>query len=422
MTFDEHIASKVTLGRTHCILDFPFYGIEMMRLNLQEDPTCETAWTDGRTLGYNPGYMENLKQSQVKGIVAHEGVHIVQKHHLRREGRDPETWNEACDFITNAILVDDYKAALKEQEDAKKQGRAPTDRTNVPVDLPEGYLYDPAFNNMSAEQIYNILHQRKREQNQSGGGGQGQGDSQSQESGVGKDPGKCGEVRDMKREDGTEMSQSERDAESSNIDMDVINNGAIAKAQGMLPASVGRMIQEIKNPKVDWKDVLRDFVTKAAKNDYSWMRPNKRYIHANLYLPSLYSRQMGTIAIGIDTSMSIRQKDLDNFAGEFNSIIEEFPGADVWAIYCDSEVHDPEHFEQESMPVTLDAKGGGGTDFVPVFDWIESEGVIPETIIYLTDGWCDSFPESTSAPVLWVLTEPCESFKPPFGETIVMDS
>ena len=143
--------------------------------------------------------------------------------------------------------------------------------------------------------------------------------------------------------------------------------------------------------------------------------PNKRFLHTGLYLPSLNVPTLGTIVVIIDTSGSISQKELDVFAAELHAVLLIYPGTEIKVIYVDAAVANVEDLSINDF--NLHAKGGGGTDFKPGFEYIEKEGIMPSCALYFTDGYCNSFPEEPDFPTLWLLTDKA-NFTPPFGEVI----
>ena len=159
---------------------------------------------------------------------------------------------------------------------------------------------------------------------------------------------------------------------------------------------------------------MRDFVTARTPSDYRWNPPNRRFVASGLYLPSVARIGLGTIVIGVDTSGSIGDKELEQFAAEISSICDEAQPESVHVVYCDAAVQGVQEFGP-SEPIQLQPKGGGGTDFRPVFQWVEENGIDPACLIYLTDLFCHSYPNPPEYPVLWVTDS---RRTPPFGETI----
>lgn len=405
-------ASKmVTKARAGLVLDLPFFGSLALRLTIKEDPSCQTAWTDGRQLGYNPKWVESMSLDNVKAVLCHEVMHCAMQHQTRRQERDPIQWNMAADYAINPIVQD---AGLK---------------------IPDGALLDPNYRGQSAEQIYAHLPRggsrggegeqqdgSGSEQSQGGSGGQGQQQQQQPQQKPEKkqpqqnvDPGGMGEVRDAKTEDGQIATEADKRQMEQEWKVAVAQAARQQKSCGPLPGELQRMVDEVVNPTVDWRELLRRFVNETAREDYSWFPPNRRYIHQGIVLPSARSEKMGRIVVAVDTSGSIAQRELDQFAGELTAILEEY-NADCKVIYCDSRVAGVDEYTSEELPLKMNPRGGGGTDFRPPFRHLEDEEEEPPCFIYFTDGYCSSFPDEPIYPVLWACTR--KEFEPPFGEVI----
>lgn len=367
----------LTKAKAKLILGAPFYASMALRLPFVEDPTCETAWTDGKRIGYNPRFIESLTLDGVVGTICHEVMHITNLHHLRRNNRKPKKWNMACDYAINPIIK------------------------NCGYSLPEGALLDPAFNDTYAEKIYNMLPEPQDGDNN------------------GNDPGGCGEVRDMPGQNGAPSPAEIKQAEAEAKVM-IAQAKNIAKAQGKLPGDLERMIDEILAPQVNWKEVLAAFLTESAKNDYTWTKPNRRYVHSGIYLPALESTTLGEIILLVDTSGSISQKEINLLISEIKGILSAFPNIELTLIWVDAKVQGVETITANDLE-HVKPKGGGGTDFKPGFEYIEQEGLNPIATLYFTDGYCNSFPEPPDFPHLWILTDKLEKWDPPFGETIILE-
>jgi predicted metal-dependent peptidase len=187
-----------------------------------------------------------------------------------------------------------------------------------------------------------------------------------------------------------------------------------AKACGQEAAGVERALEHERHSKVDWRSILRDFISASRPSDYSWTPPNRRYVGCGLYLPSVVKLGVGEIVLAVDTSGSIGAEELDQFAGEITAIAEQTQPDRIHVVYCDASVQSV----QEFMPpesVVLSPKGGGGTDFPPPFEWVEEQRLAPVCLIYLTDLCCQSYPEPPEYPVLWVTDSRRTA---PFGETL----
>jgi predicted metal-dependent peptidase len=395
--------SKLTKARTALVLDSPFFGSLALRLKMTEDLNCKTAWTDGTTLGYNATWIEGLDLAKVKAVIAHEVMHLAMLHHTRRQEREPRNWNIAGDIAINETL--------------QRAGFA----------LPEGALYpDPDQGGKSAEEIYSKLPQAPRGlgqgQGQGKGKGKGQGQAQGQQQGPGQDPGNCGEVRDPQAAQGDQGQSKASPADIQQAEeswrVAVQQAAQQAKAAGKLPGSMDRLIENTINPRLPWQDLLRRFVNCSKRSDYSWLPPSKRFLGQGLYLPSMRSEGIENLVVAIDTSGSLDPETLNEFAGELSGVIETGKTR-VTVIYCDSDIQDVAEFGPDDLPLKLEAKGGGGTSFIPPFDYVDEHGIEPSCFIYLTDFCCNRFPDPPNYPVLWIIGGAYrEDGEPPFGERI----
>jgi predicted metal-dependent peptidase len=402
---------KVVKARTTLVLDEPFFGSIIMRMDLIESRNCPggTMATDGYRIIFNPDFVDELTMSHTKAILAHEVLHVANLHHTRMGNRDPEKWNIAGDYAINSILKE------------------------CNYDIPDYGLYNARYKDMTTEEIYAILPDGQSGSENGQGqsqGGQGQnqnqgGNGQSGQNG-GSDPGRMGIVIKPRslNEDGSQRTPSSAEIQQAEEDQKLVNKMAanIAKAYGRMPAGMDRVIQDMLEPKINWTEALRDFVEKSSKGDYDWRRPNSRHLQRGFYLPSLHSQCIGTVAIAVDTSGSIGQAEIDQFAGEITQILQEFAGLDAKVFYIDTHLHIDaiEEFGSNDFPIELHPKGGGGTDFRPVFDYYEKQSEVPTCLIYFTDMWCSSYPQNTPQfPVLWANTTSEMPYgPPPFGSVI----
>jgi predicted metal-dependent peptidase len=361
---------KLIKARTGLVLSSPFFASIALHLTLLEDKECKTAYTDSVVLGYNPIFIESLTLSEVKAVICHEVMHVVMLHIFRMQERNHRKWNIACDYAVNLIV--------------RESG----------FTLPEGALLDEKYKNQEAEVIYNQL-------------------PDEYELPLGKQL--IGDVKPYKQTNSSKQYQATPQQQAQDWKLKITQAAAIAKAQGKLPQSLDRMITEIMQPKLPWKEILARFITEHVKNDYTWTLPNKRYLHANLYLPALQVPSLGTIAVIIDTSGSVNQADLEQFAGELQAILMSYPATEILIIYVDSKVAHTEAITIQDLK--LHAKGGGGTDFRPGFAYIKQEQIEPSCVLYFTDGCGNSFPEAPDYPTLWIITDKAD-FAPPFGEVV----
>ena len=381
---------KMSKARTQLLLSQPFFGTLALRLRLEETDQLPTVGVDGVTLFYNPKWVAALPLPQLVAVVAHEVMHCACQHHTRMGNRDHVDWNAAGDYAINGVL------------DA------------AGFDLPAERLLDPAYDGKSADEIYATIHCDKKPGDQKGDGKPG---SSSQ----GQDPGGCGAVMPAPAPDGSggqpspaELAQAEQDWKIATLQA-----ASAAKVAGKLPGGLDRLVAELREPVIDWRELLRRFLDASAKNDYSWTPPNRRFVGMGLYLPSLHSNELGEIVVAVDTSMSIDQGALEQFAGELAAIMDELKPVRVHVVYCDTKITRVDQFEA-GEGFELSAAGGGGTKFSPPFAWVEEQGIDPACLIYFTDLGASDFPNTDQPyPVLWAAYG--TSADAPMGETIHLD-
>ena len=375
-------AQKMIKARANLVMGHPFFGTLALRLKMVEDPSIKTASCDGTSIRYNPKFVDKLSLSKVQGLIAHEVMHPAFLHHTRRGSRDKKKWNIACDYAINTILH------------------------NAGFDLPEGRYLDPAYNGMTAEHIYTLLPDDPND-----GNGNGQQDS--------NDPGGDGGVDDSPNSQNGGGSQSQQNHEEAEWKVAVAQAAHVAKQTGHLPGDIERMIEELFEPVLPWRSILRRFMTEKRNDDFSWKRGNRRFIAQGLYLPSRLSDDaMGEIVVVIDTSGSISQKELTEFGSEIKSIVDEVRPSKVRVIYCDSRIAHIDEFGPDD-DLQFAAHGGGGTDFRPPFRWLEENQIVPRALVYLTDGY-GPFPEQEpDFPVMWAINN--HDVTPPHGEHLILE-
>lgn len=370
----------ISKGRIQLLFNQPFFGMLVMKMRTVEDASIPTMATDGRDLYFAPSFTEGLSKDELLGVLCHEVLHVVYGHHLRRGTRDHRLWNIACDYAINLVIND---AGMK---------------------LPQGALISSDYKGMTAEQIYKLLEKE-------GSGGPGGGPSRIP---IG-DQWQIGGVDDMKDEDGKPLSAEEREQVQHDIAVNVAEAAAVCDAMGKLPASLRHLIKEMSRNKIRWDEELRRIFATTISADYSWAKPNRRYIAQGMYLPGMVKEGVGEVVIGFDTSGSVFSPDiLSAFWGVMNDIVDQTRPERVHIVWCDCRVQHVQTFEQGEELVP-EARGGGGTDFRPVFDWVEQQGIQPQALIYITD-MEGIFPrEEPDYPVIWAKSR---DHKAPFGAEV----
>ncbi len=393
---------RISKARTMLILDHPFFGSLSLRLKITEDTgkTKDMA-TDGRHLYYSQKYVEGLSDDELLGMLAHLVMHPAMQHHTRRGNRDHKRWNKACDLAINTPLMEaGFKLPM-----------------NVPV--------DPRHSGNSAESIYTVLEEEEQNEEPQGqppqpppGGsgndpGQGQGDGEGDQEGEGEGTPGGGDAP------GSVLDAQDPAQDNADWQMAVKQAAQAAKMMGQLPADLARLVQEANRPRYDWRSLLLRFAQDQSKCDFSWKMPNRRYMAQGLYMPEINDTQMGDMVVAIDSSGSIDDKTLAKFIGAIEGVADQVKPRSIKVMVCDARVQEITTFERDEPIEGIKLKGGGGTDFCPVFDEIDANDEKPVCIMYLTDGY-GRFPDQPSEiPTLWVMISEVEA---PWGETVRLET
>lgn len=357
-----------------------------MRLRLQETQAIPTAAVDGKTIFYNPFWIKSLKFNEIVGVLAHEILHCVFQHHTRMGHRKPGKWNMAGDYVINRILKDDG------------------------LELPdEGLINDKYTSAWSTERVYDDLPDKDDSEQammtiltalRDGG------DASGQSTAVG------GIVVPM-----SQASEAERSVMEQEWQIAAVQAARVAKSQGKLPGGLEELFNDLLNPKIDWREVLKRFVQQSTTHtDYTWRRANRRLVTQGLYFPSMYGESVGELVVAIDTSGSITSAELQQFLSEVNAIVEDTAPERVYLMFCDAAIQAVDEYTAQDCPIKARAPGRGGTDFRPVFEEVVQRNLKPEALIYLTDMY-GPFPDVPPPyPTLWVSNSSVD--KAPFGEVV----
>jgi predicted metal-dependent peptidase len=346
-----------------------------------------TACTNGIDCKYGSKFIKDMSDSDLRGLIMHENLHKVFQHmflwqHLYKE--DGRTANMACDYVIN-IIIDDIRK-----------------RTGGFVTLPKGGLLDRKYEGMDSQTVYNML----REEGNDGGSGGGEGEG----------------FDDHDWESGDAMSQEEIEQIGKDI------NQAIRQGQlmaGKLGGNKSRELGALMEPKVDWREQLREFVSSTAvgKDISTWQRVSRRWLQHDMYMPSTITENVGRIVVAIDTSGSIGTAELSKFLSEVQGICINTKPEKVDLLYWDTDVAAHEVYTQEQLDkLTSSTKpaGGGGTDVACVAKYLKDNQIRPECVIVLTDGYIYGDWGTWTAPVLWTIVGG-NKVVPPMGTTIHLD-
>ena len=385
-----------------------------------------TASTDGVNKRYCRQFVADIKKdSKIRGLIMHENLHVGLKQLPRGLSMFKEHHklaNMAADFVVNAIIFD-IKDKLSNGE--------------LLVELPDEALHDEMFNNWSMRAVYDYLKKNEVEEEDSntpdGVGGNsapsdGDGDGDGQPSGKRTSVTVNGKKYDTSKHDehdykGLEkLSPEELKKVNDGVEKAIREGGILA---GRLGSNIPRAVTEMLEPKIDWRDVLRDFVQASTKGneELTWRKLNKRQLSNDVYLPSYETDTMGEVIIAIDTSGSIGETELNEFATELASVCAMCTPEKVRVLWWDTRVHGEQVFlpNYEGIGKLLKPLGGGGTIASCVAEYIITNKVKSEAVIMFTDGYLEQeVIWDIAMPTLWMVTSN-RGFTPPVGKVVIFD-
>ena len=449
----------------------PFFGSLALRLPLRADPSRETLASDGLEIRYSPRWVAATDAHVIETAMARVVMACALKHHTRRGERDPERWQLASQLVTHALIrdagftlppdaeawdgvsVEEAYDRLPEpqEDDSSGDGEAPPagaamaaaaagqpsgacdgddDASDGPADTPDS----PANEDDSGEPNDGGGQEQdgsgdggrgddRQDEDQPGGDGQDPDDDSDAPSS--HDPSGTGEIMDAGARGGGDAdageSQVDVTAEEQAWDEAMHQAMNLARAEGKLPGGVEETVRNAHASTLDWRSLLRRYMTDAARRDYSWSLPNRRFIDGGLYLPSIRSEGMDAIAVIIDTSGSLPARTLADFWAELREVAAEIQPESVHVLQVDAAVQDAAEYAPDDLPDEIALKGRGGTDFRPGFEWLDEQGIQPGVCLYFTDMLCSDYPEAEPGfDVVWVnySSPPSEWNREPWGERI----
>jgi len=399
------IELKLSAARTRLIIDKPFLGALVLRLPaVAANPGwCETTATDARKIYYNPAYIDALDMEETQFALAHEALHCALSHFARRGHRDKRKWDIACDLAINPLLH------------------------NEGFKLPAGALMMDGFEGMTAEEIYPSIedsfeeecHDKHVYDNDSdvkpnpeqADRGEGSPPQEPTDQKTRKQPQSGQSQQSAKPKDGAgggapqppPLSQSERENLDTQWQQRLAGAAQQAMQAGKLGGAMARLVDYLLQPQMPWRSVLAHYMSSIARDDYSYSRPSSRRGDPAIY-PSLRSGQVNVV-VALDTSGSISDDDMREFISEIDAIKSQVR-ARVTLQACDAKLVDGgpwvyEPWEEFQLPKKF--VGGGGTEFAPIFDWVDQSDQQPDLLIYFTDAKGPMPAQQPHYPVIWLV-------------------
>jgi predicted metal-dependent peptidase len=362
---------------------------------------CPTAATNGRDFMYNKKFIEKLSVKKLEFLFAHEICHAVFDHFGRLGSRIPMLANIAQDYAVNQILVDE---------------RIGEKITEVQI------CYDPKYRGLAWEEIYDELYDRsekipmedllkqlgdlldehiKEEEGAGAGNKEGNG-----KEGKGKPS--------LSKEEAEQIRQEIKNA--------MIQSAAAAGA-GKVPAGIQRMIKNITEPKMDWRQLVQQEIQSIVRNDYSFQRVNRKSMHSGAILPGMKEATTIDVAISIDMSGSIGDEDATAFLSEIKGIMDQYEDFKINLWCFDSDIYNHKvitHDEAHEL-VDYEPQGGGGTDFEVNWTFMEENGIQPKKFIMFTDGYpCGGWGDEDYCDTIFIV-KGNEQAEAPFGQTVIYE-
>ena len=401
---DLEIREKLIQARIGLLILHPFYGNLALRLKLvNADAWCPTAATDGKNFYYNTKFVDKLPDGQVLFLFGHELLHCVYDHMGRYDGRNPQLGNVAADYCVNGDLV---------------QNKVGTPITVVPI------LHDTKYYNWSFERVYDDLEENVEKQyvdidelldkmldeHLDGDGGQGDSDG-------GEETDENGNPISKKK---PKISEADRQKMKDEMKEAVLNAAQAAGGAGNVPNGVKRLIEQWTQPKMNWREIIQQQCQSTIKSDFTFTKPNRKSWHIDPILPGMNNDELLDIALCVDMSGSISSTMIRDFFGEIKGISEMYNDFRIKIWTFDTEVYGYKEFDPTNIDELMDyyPQGGGGTDFMCNWRFMEDNDIQPKKLIMFTDGypWGEWGDELYCDTIFLIHGD--KSIKSPFGLTV----
>lgn len=403
---DKEIETRIVRSRIQLLMKYPFYGTLALQLQIVEDPSVGTAAVDGKRFYYSPDFIKKLTEGELNWIVAHEVMHCALGHIWRRGTRQHQKFNIACDYAIHSLLHESESSDFK---------------------MPKGCLYDPKFENKSAEDIYDMLPELPSMDINGNGSSKGQDEGEGQ--GEGQQGNGVPQTIDNHSKWGEDDTQANNQVKEKDWLEKMISAAEVAesKSQGNVPGMIKRLIGKLKKPQKDWRQLLAEFV-QFEVFDYGFLPPDKRlYGFSDVLMPDYNeeTEKVQDMVFVIDTSGSIGDRELVSFFSELVGMMQQFQSSVKGHIlYVDSNVAAVYDFEDVDDILSAKPAGGGGTDMQEAIRYTmkktETDDWDTAGMCILTDGYTDYDMTESDIPfkVLWLITN--ESQTPPYGQVARM--
>jgi predicted metal-dependent peptidase len=410
MTTDAKIIDKLVTARIALLLKQPFFGNLATRLKIvNANDWCPTAATDGRHFYYNTEFIDSLTPRETEFLFGHEVLHCVFDHFQLRAGtRDAQIWNIAADYAVNQILVDNRIGDMPKDDKGKDKG-----------------FQDDKYRDVASEEIYDELYKKAKKNGRSMLDKLGKlldehidwdKDSQGNIEGKGKQ-GKGGGAPKYTKEELKKIKDEMKEAMIS---------AAQSTGAGNLPGAIQRMIQELTEPKMNWREIIQQQIVSTMKSDYTFMKPSRRSWHMDAILPGMINTDKIDICLALDASGSISEEMCREFLSEVRGIMDQYKDFRIHLWTFDTAVFNPQIFTPDNADELEDyvLGSGGGTDFDCNWEYMKAEGIEPKKFIMFTDGYpYDSWGDPDYCDTVFLINNRYErNIEAPFGLTVAYEN
>jgi len=387
---DADSRERLVDAKVMLLFKSPFFGQLCSRLAIvNADAWCPTAATDGKHFYYNSRFIKLLTDEELVFLFGHEVLHCVYDHMGRTKDNqsDPQLSNIAQDYIINSDLIDQ---------------RVGDKITTVPV------LYDPKFKGWSSEEVYDYLYENADkidmqslidqllDEHMDGDEDDGDGDGDMETDADGNKTSKSK----------PKMSDDERQKIRDEIKKAVINGAKAEGSAGNLPAGVQRILKDLTEPKLNWRELIQQQIQSTIKSDFSFMKPSRKAWHTGACLPGMIVDTTIDVVVAIDLSGSIGEDQMRDFISEIKGIMDLYPSFKLKLFTFDTNVYNDEDFDEMNADDLFEYpfKGGGGTDFMCCWDHMKETDCQPKKFIMFTDGYpCGSWGDEMYCDTVFVI-------------------
>jgi predicted metal-dependent peptidase len=406
---DQLIIDKLVTGRIALLLKHPFFGNLATRLKLvNADDWCPTAGTDGRHFFYNTKFIDSLTPKETEFLFGHEVLHNVFEHMLVRIGdRDPQLWNIAADYAVNQILKDSNIGDMPKGKKGENKG-----------------FQDDKYKDWASERIYDDLFKTAKKNGKKFLEKLGELMDDHQEWGEGEGEGKGGDKANTPGK-GKPIYTKEELKKIRDEVKEAMVSAAQSTGASNLPGALQRLVSDLTEPKMDWREILQQQIMSTIKSDYTWMRPSRKSWHTSAILPGQANDEMIDICLALDASGSISDEQCREFLTEVKNIMDQYKDFRIHLWSFDTEVFNPVVFTPDNSEELLDYQlgSGGGTEFECNWDYMKEQGIEPKKFVMFTDGWpFNSWGDEHYCDTIFLINNPYErNIEAPWGMTVQYD-